>query len=455
MKTRVRFAPSPTGFLHIGSARTALFNWLYARHIGGEFILRIEDTDLERSKQEFLDEILDSLKWLGLDWDGELTFQSKRLDMYRKSAKQLLDKGLAYEAEGEIRDKDGNVTKDSKRITQKAVIFKVPQGKAIRINDLVHGPIDIDSGTIKDQVMIKSDGFPTYNFACVIDDADMGITHVIRGDDHISNTPKQILFYEAFGFKQPEFAHVPLILGKDKSRMSKRHGATSIGEYKQAGYLPQAMVNFIALLGWAPGADPHTGAGREVISIKEMIQEFDIKNVKSVNAVFDIEKLNWMNGQYINKFSNDEFLDLLIPELENRGWINGQTDKKWLLKAVGLFKERARTLVDFFDWSGYVFTDEIKYEDEAVKKRIKKEGVADILKSAEIKFSALEDFTAVLTESACRQLADELKIKAADIIHPVRVAVSGRMMGPGLFELLEVLGKDKVIKRLEAAKKLL
>ena len=448
MKTKVRFAPSPTGYLHIGSARTALFNWLYARHTGGEFILRIEDTDLERSKQEFLDEILDSLKWLGLNWDGELALQSKRLDLYRKYAKQLLDKGLAYEAEGEIRDKDGNVTKDSKRITQKAIIFKVPQNKAIRINDLVHGAIDIDSSTIKDQVMIKSDGFATYNFACAIDDADMGITHVIRGDDHISNTPKQILFYEVFGFNQPEFGHVPLILGKDKSRMSKRHGATSIRDYREMGYLPEAMVNFISLLGWAPGGD------REILKLEEMVKEFDIKNVKSVNAVFDIEKLNWMNGQYINKFTNEEFLNLLTPGLKAKGWINESTDKVWLLKVAGLFKERARTTIDFFDWADYVFVEDIKYEDEAVNKRLKKPGVSDILKSAKNKFSKLEDFTASLTEAACRELAEELKIKAADIIHPVRVAVSGRMMGPGLFELLEVLGKGKVLKRLEQAEKL-
>ncbi len=451
---RVRFAPSPTGFLHIGSGRTALFNWLYARHSGGEFILRIEDTDLERSKQEFLDEILDSLKWLGLDWDGELVFQSKRLDIYRKAAKQLLDKGLAYEAEGEIRDKDGNVIKDSKRITQKAIIFKVPQGKVITINDLVHGPIQIDSGTIKDQVAIKSDGFPTYNFACVIDDADMKITHVIRGDDHISNTPKQILFYEAFGFKPPEFGHVPLILGKDRSRMSKRHGATSIREYRQQGYLPQAMVNFISLLGWAPEADPHTGAGREILSLKDIVKEFDIKNVKSVNAVFDIEKLGWMNGQYINNLSNEEFLNMLLPELESRGWVNEATDKKWLLKAAALFKERARTLPDFFNWSEYVFCAEVKYDEAAVNKRLKKENSAKILEGISAAFKGVNDFTAASLEEACRRLAEELNIKAADIIHPVRVAVSGRQMGPGLFELLEVLGRDKVIKRLELAKKL-
>jgi glutamyl-tRNA synthetase len=438
---RVRFAPSPTGFLHIGSARTALFNWLFARHNRGEFILRIEDTDLERSKKEFLEEILDSLKWLGLDWDGEILFQSKRLDIYRKKAKELLDKGLAYEAQGEIRDKDGNVIKDSKRITQKAIIFKVPQGKMITINDLVHGPIQVDSGTIKDQVMIKSDGFPTYNFACVIDDADMDITHVIRGDDHISNTPKQILFYEAFGFKQPQFGHVPLILGKDRSRMSKRHGATSIREYRDQGYLPQALVNFISLLGWAPGGD------REILSSKDIIKEFDIKNVKSVNAVFDIEKLNWMNGQYINKLSDQEFLDLLAPGLAERGW-------KCDLKTARLFKERARTLSDFFEWSEYVFSDQIKYEDAAVDKRLKKPGVDKLLDETKVAFSALKDFNKETTEEALRKIAERLGMKAADIIHPVRVAVSGRSMGPGLFELLELLGRDKVIKRLEAAKKL-
>jgi len=421
---------------------------LYARHSGGKFILRIEDTDLERSKAEFLDEILDSLKWLGLDWDTELIHQSKRLDIYRKYAKKLLDEGLAYEAEGEKRFKEGSVKKDSKPNTQKAVIFKVQPGKIIKINDLVHGPIEINTDTIKDQVVIKSDGFPTYNFACVVDDAEMQITHVIRGDDHISNTPKQILFYEALGFNLPEFGHVPLILGSDRSRMSKRHGATSIREYREQGYLPQAMVNFIALLGWSPGKD------REVLPIDEIIKEFDIKNAKSVNAVFDIEKLNWMNGQYINKFDNQELLDLLMPELKSRGWISDQTNKDWLLKVTGLFKERARTLVDFFDWSGYVFTDEIKYEEQAIKKRIKKEGVADILRSASERLTALKDFTAVSIEGACRELADELKIKAADIIHPVRVAVSGRMMGPGLFELLEVLGRDKVLKRLEQVKKL-
>lgn len=445
---RVRFAPSPTGFLHLGSARTALFNWLYARHSGGEFLLRIEDTDLERSKREFLDEILDSLKWLGLDWDAEPVFQSKRIDVYRKFAKQLLEKGLAYEAPGEIRDKDGNVIRDSDRIKQMAIIFKVVPGKLITINDLVHGPIQIDTGTIKDQVLIKSDGFPTYNFACVIDDADMEITHVIRGDDHISNTPKQILLYEALRFKLPEFGHVPLILGKDRSRMSKRHGATSIMEYRQQGYLAQALVNFIALLGWAPGGD------REILSLKDIIREFDIKNVKSVNAVFDIEKLDWMNSQYINNLKDEEFLKYLLPILKEKGVSIEKYDKKWLLKVAALYKERTKKLSDFPDWSYYVFSDEIKYEDEAVNKRLKKPGVAKLLDEARAAFSSLKDFSKESTEEAVRKIAEHLNVKAADIIHPVRVAVSGRAQGPGLFELLEVLGRDKVIKRLESAKKL-
>jgi glutamyl-tRNA synthetase len=282
----------------------------------------------------------------------------------------------------------------------------------------------------------------------------MRITHVIRGDDHISNTPKQILFYEALGFKPPEFAHVPLILGADKSRMSKRHGATSIREYRQQGYLPQSLVNFISLLGWAPGGDPHTGAGREIISLKEIIKEFDIKNVKPVNAVFDIEKLNWMNGQYINVLKDEEFLELLMPELKQRGWINDSTDRKRLSKVAALFKERARTLNDFFDWSEYVFSDDIKYEEAAVNKRLKKPGVGKLLNEVKSAFSGLGNFSKESTEEAIRKIAEAMNIKAADIIHPVRVAVSGRLMGPGLFELLEVLGKDKVIKRLEAAKRL-
>ncbi len=439
---RVRFAPSPTGYLHIGSARTALFNWLYARHLNGKLILRIEDTDLERSKKEFLEEILDSLKWLGLNWDGEPILQSARLDIYRKSAKQLLDKGLAYEAQGEIRDKEGNIIKDSKRITQKAIIFKVPQ-KIITINDLVHGKIEIDSSTIKDQVMIKSDGFPTYNFACVIDDTDMGITHVIRGDDHISNTPKQLLFYEAFGFKAPEFGHVPLILGKDRSRMSKRHGATSIREYKQAGYLPEALVNFISLLGWAPGND------REIMPVTDIIKEFDIKNVKSVNAVFDTDKLNWMNSEYIKALDVDT-LTPLIKEFLDKEDLEG-LDELNLKKIVKLFTIRIKTLGEFKQEAGYFLKDNLEYDAEQLAKLAHRPNIKENLIKFRDTLSGLNEFTILNTEEALRNLAKELNISAGELIHPSRFILTGKSVGPGIFDVFELLGKDRVLKRFDSA----
>lgn len=430
MMVRVRFAPSPTGYLHIGSARTALFNWLFARHNEGKFLLRIEDTDVARSKKEYLDEILDSLRWLGLDRDEEPVYQSKRLDIYRTFAERLLNQEKAYKAENG------------------AIIFKMPQ-EQISIDDLVHGRIEFDSSILKDLVLIKADGTPTYNFACVIDDAQMEISHVIRGDDHISNTPKQLVVYKALELKHPEFAHIPLILGKDRSRMSKRHGAASIREYRQQGFLPQALVNFITLLGWAPGED------REIMALEDIKKEFSLKDIRSANAVFDIDKLTWMNGQYIKEMSCEEFLDLLLPGLKNRGWVKEPINREWLLKVASLFRERARTLPDFFDQSEYIFVEEIKFDQKAVDKRLKKPKAPKVLEGITEKFSQLEDFNAKTAEEVCRELAQQMDVKAADIIHPVRVAVSGRMAGPGLFELLEVLGKETVAKRLELAKKLI
>ena len=284
---RVRFAPSPTGNLHIGGARTALFNWLYAKAKGGKFILRIEDTDLARSKKEFLDEILNSLSWLGLDWD-EIYYQSERFQLYRDYANQLLDKGLAY--------KDGE-----------AIIFKVTPQK-IKIIDLIRNePIEFDASVIKDQVLIKSDLSPTYNFACVIDDALMKVSHIIRGDDHISNTPKQIIMYQALGFPVPEFAHLPLILGTEGGRLSKRTGATAISDYRKMGYLPGALVNYLLLLGWSPGEN------QEIIELKEASGKFDIKDANKTAAAFNLEKLNWLNSQYIKKLNDEELLELVKP----------------------------------------------------------------------------------------------------------------------------------------------
>ncbi|MFH0838624.1 MAG: glutamate--tRNA ligase [Candidatus Omnitrophota bacterium] len=440
---KVRFAPSPTGYLHIGSARTALFNWLYARHCGGKFMLRIEDTDPVRSKQEFLDEILDSLQWLGLDWDDAPVLQSQRLDIYRKYAKELLEKGLAYEAEGQIRDKDGNIIKDSSRITQKAIIFKVPQSKSITIHDLVHGPIHIDSSTIKDQVMIKSDGFPTYNFACAVDDASMGISHVIRGDDHISNTPKQILFYEALGFTMPEFAHAPLILGKDRSRMSKRHGATSIREYRQAGYLSQALVNFISLLGWAPGDN------KEIMPRDDIIKEFDIKNVKSVNAVFDVDKLNWMNSEHIKSLDFDtlSFLMREFLDTEELKKISAEQFKK----LISLYTMRIHTLSQLKEEADYFFKEDLAYTQEGILRLAQKPRIKENLAKLRNALSHSDEFTVITTEEILRNLAKELNISAGELIHPSRFILTNKTMGPGIFDLFELLGKEKVLKRFDTA----
>ncbi|MFH1791378.1 MAG: glutamate--tRNA ligase family protein [Candidatus Omnitrophota bacterium] len=273
-KVRVRFAPSPTGYLHLGSARTALFNWLYARRTGGVMVLRIEDTDRERSKKEFLDEIIEDMKWMGLDWDEGPFFQSERADLYRRAADELLKKGLAY--------REGN-----------AIIFKVEKGRVIRIDDLVHGAIEFNTDEIKDQVLIKSDGLPAYNFACVVDDNDMGITHIVRGDDHISNTPKQVLFYGALGYARPAFAHMPLMMGVDGAKLSKRHGGVAVFEYREEGFLPEALANYLLLLGWSPKD------GSELISLGEAARGFDISDINDTQVRFDIQKLKWLNGEYI------------------------------------------------------------------------------------------------------------------------------------------------------------
>lgn len=416
----VRFAPSPTGFLHIGGARTALFNWLFARHQKGKFILRIEDTDLVRSEKRYLDEILESLKWLGLDWD-EIYFQSQRFDIYREYAQKLLKEGKAYEE-------------------KPAIIFKV-QPRKIKIDDIVHGAIEFDSENIKDQVLIKSDNSPAYNFACVIDDALLGISHIIRGDDHISNTPKQIMLYEALGFALPKFAHIPLILGTDRSRLSKRHGATSLSEYKNQGYLKEALVNYIALLGWSPGDN------REILSLKEMVECFSLKRVGETGAVFDIEKLNWVNAEYIRRLSPDIFLDyvrgLLTPE-ENAIFAN-----EYLSKILTLIQPRITKLnrEELLWHIGFYLNDNIE-PDEKAKKILEKEGVKERLAAVIEKFKQIDDFNIVSTEEAIRSLATKMQLKAADFIHPIRASVTGKTIGAGLFEILNVLGKEKVIQRL-------
>ncbi len=420
---RVRFAPSPTGFLHIGSARSALFNWLFARHEKGRFLLRIEDTDKVRSKSEFLDEILASLKWLGMDWDEEPVYQSKREELYKKAAEKLIKEGKAY--------KEGD-----------AIRFRMPE-KKIKVNDITRGEIKFDSEVLKDEVLIKSDGSPTYNFACVIDDADMKITHVIRGDDHISNTPKQIAIYEALGYAIPEFAHIPLILGPDGSRMSKRHGATSIMEYKKEGYLPDALVNFLALMGWSPGDD------REILSKEELIKEFTLERINKTSAAFGIDKLNWLNGQYIKEKDPKALLELLLPVLRDKKIIGKDFDREKLLDLIELYKVRMKTLADFAEHVSVFYSDKIDFDEKGVKKHLKKKGAKKLLATWAKRLSGLSSFKKDILEENCRKLADELNVKPSGLIHPTRVAITGRTVGAGLFETMEVMGKDMVLTRLD------
>jgi glutamyl-tRNA synthetase len=418
---RVRFAPSPTGNLHIGGARTALFNWMYARAKSGKFILRIEDTDLVRSKKEYLDEILHSLKWLGMDWD-ELYHQSERFQIYRDYAQALLSKGLAYQ-EGQ------------------AIIFKVQPGK-LKISDLIHGEIEFDASLIKDQVLIKSDLSPTYNFACVVDDASMHITHIIRGDDHISNTPKQIILYQALGFPIPEFAHLPLIMGAE-GRLSKRTGATAISDYRAMGYLPQALVNYLLLLGWSPGEN------QEIVDIKEAIKKFDITHANKTASQFNLEKLNWANAQYIKKLAPEELLELVRPLLLEKKYIADNFDSNYLLSVVKLFRERITTLADFADYSDFLFNETIDISPEA-RKRLEAKDYSREFKLLIERLDGLKRLDHLSIETSFRSLVSELQIKAAELVHPVRAALTGKTIGPGLFELMETLGKEKIRQRLNA-----
>ena len=418
---RVRFAPSPTGYLHLGSARTALFNWLYARHTNGKLLLRIEDTDKTRSKGEFLDEILDDLKWLGIDWDEKPIFQSKRTSTYKKYASQLLDKRLAYK-EGE------------------AIIFKVAKSRNIKLSDIVHGEIDFNTDEIKDQVLIKSDGFPAYNFACAIDDYEMGITHVIRGADHISNTPKQLLFYEALGLNPPRFAHMPLMMGKDGAKLSKRHGAVAVVEYKKEGFLPEALSNYLILLGWSPGKN------REIIGLEETIKLFKIEDISNVQARFDIDKLRWINGEYIKNKNTKELTNLL------KNKIRGDINQDYLEKVVDLYKTRFHTLAEFTNLTRAFFTEDFPVDAEArekLEKYLKDNKTKKALAEFRIEIAKLKDFNKESIEKICRRLAEKYNIKPAAIIHPTRVAISGKTVGAGLFEMMELLGKKKVLERLE------
>ena len=464
---RVRFAPSPTGDLHVGGVRTALFNYLFARHHGGKFLLRIEDTDSERSTTEAISVILDGLAWLGLQADEEPIFQSQRLDRHAAAAEKMLAGGYAYrcfctreEIDARRKAKEeykydrkcldltrGEIDARLGRGEAFAVRIIVPEGE-ITFKDGVHGDMRVACAELDDLILLRRDGTPTYMLAVVVDDIDMGITHIIRGDDHLSNTPKQILIYRALGHKSPEFAHVPLILGNDKKRLSKRHGATSITEYREDGYLPETMINFLGLLGWSPGDD------RVIISRQELIDLFDIGGIQSKAAVFDDDRLRWLNGQYLGRAEFDEVAETL-RKLAREAFENGRLetvhDDEQLKGAWYLIRNRIFFLKDLFADFAYLFRDPNDYDEKGVKKHFLTEDAADRLERLATEFKRIEIFDVNAIENMIRVKSETWEISAGKLIHPIRLACSGATGGPGLFEMLEILGRDTVVRRIKAA----
>ena len=421
--TRVRFAPSPTGYLHVGGARTALFNWLYARHVGGKFLLRIEDTDKQRSTDEHTRVILDGLTWLGLDWDEAPVFQGARVARHQEVADQLLAEGKAYVEEGAIR-------------------FRLPPGE-IAWDDAVHGPISFQGDDIKDFVILRTDRTPIYNFAVVVDDIDMRITHVLRGDDHISNTPKQIALYRALGASLPMFGHVPMIHGPDGKKLSKRHGAEAVGDYEHMGILPAAMRNFLALLGWSPGGD------REIMTLDEMVRLFSFEGIQKKPAIFDMTKLEWMNGQYLSMAPAEELHPLVSPQLAQLG-LNGNQDA--VLKAIAAVKTRSRTTLDVAKQVAVRLDAKFVAFDDKAKKEIAKDP-AGYKASLEASLAVLRktDWTSEALEQSLRALADAKGVAAGKIFQPIRIALTGGTVSEPVNELLYVVGKEAALKRLEAA----
>jgi len=475
---RVRFAPSPTGYLHVGGARTALFNWLYARHTGGVFVLRIEDTDVGRSSWEMVAGILDGMRWLGLDWDegpeiggpNGPYFQSERLDRYRDAAERLVRTGHAYycycnpeqlKARRDAAAGDdsswqydracANLAPDEIERREaanmpRAIRFRMPPG-VTAYDDVVHGRIEFDNGVIEDFVVLRSDRHPTYHLSVVVDDIDMKITDVVRGDDHISNTPKQVLLYEALGAPLPRFAHVPLILGADKRRLSKRHGATSVMEYERQGFLPEAMFNFLALLGWSPGND------RELFTRGDLIEAFTLEGISSSNAVFNPEKLEWFNSQHIARLSGDELTDRLEPTLRAAGlWHDAYRLERrgWFHQVIEVLKPRAKKVADMVEQGKYFFTPPVGYDEAAVKKHLAGPGMAGHLEAWREAVKSVAPFDPATLEAALRRCAEERGIKAAALIHATRIAITGQGVSPSLFDVASLVGRDETVARLGA-----
>ena len=468
---RVRFAPSPTGYLHVGGARTALFNWLFARRYGGTFVLRIEDTDKARSTEEHVRAILDGLRWLDLDWDEGPFFQSQEAARHRDDALRLLEQGKAYvcfctPAELEDKRRQAQAAKVPYKYDRRClnlgaaerarrlsagephcVRFRIPDGET-SFDDVIHKLITVQNVQIEDFVLLRSDRTPTYMLSVVSDDVAMRATHIIRGDDHISNTPKQILLYRALDRQPPRFAHLPLLLGEDKKKLSKRHGAVAVGDYRDRGIRPEAMVNFLALLGWSPDD------GREIMTREELTQAFSLEGVGNRGAVFDHQKLEWMNGQYLSRLGADELWPDVERELRRRGWWCEEfagAQRDWFRRLLDLLKARARTVTDLAEASAPYVADEFEVDPQAERKHFKDPEVAARLEALAAVLAKVEPFTEPGLEAALRGEAEKLGVGAAKLIHPARVAVTGREVGPGVFEALALVGRERTLARLRRA----
>ena len=457
---RVRFAPSPTGFLHIGGVRTALFNWLFARHSGGTFILRIEDTDRDRSTDEAIQVIMDGMKWTGLDWDEGPIRQTDRLDLYREKAMDLLKRGLAYwcvctpeelenrrkaaQARGESLKYDGRCrTRGISEPTETGALrFMAPQEGQTVVHDLIKGDIVFDNSVLDDLIILRSNGYATYNFSVVVDDGLMSISHVIRGDDHVNNTPRQVPLFEALGFSVPKFAHLPMILGADKTRLSKRHGATSVLAYQEMGYLPEALVNYLVRLGWSHG-------DQEIFSIQEMVQHFDFKHVQSSAAVFNPEKLKWVNAQYIRNGEPKRVAEVLTPFLEKGGYGEAAIDRipGGVEALIPPLRERSETLLDMVDGAKPYLEEFITMDETAANKHLTAPIAPSLQELAEL-IAAEPEFSKERLEGIVHGLIERHGLKMGKIAQPLRVALTGRTVSPGIYEVMALLGKDRTIQRI-------
>ncbi|WP_027723177.1 glutamate--tRNA ligase [Maridesulfovibrio zosterae] len=461
--TITRFAPSPTGHLHIGGARTALFSWLLARHNDGKFVLRIEDTDRQRSTQEYTDAILDSMKWLGMDWDGELTYQSERFDIYNSYIDQLLEEGKAYWCECTPEQVDAMREKAMKEKRKpkydgtcrekkfgpgenRVVRFKAPLEGRTSFTDMIKGPISVENAEMDDMILRRSDGSPTYNLAVVVDDHTMGVTQVLRGDDHVNNTPRQIQLYNALGWDVPKFGHVPMILGSDKKKLSKRHGALSVMEYEKMGYLPEAVVNYLVRLGWSHG-------DQEIFSREELIKLFNTEHLGNSPSVFDTKKLDWVNCEYIKTKAPAD----LVPGMRSFLSEDVEVEDAYLEKIIPLLQPRATNYKEMVEMSDFfmVSADVLEYDKKAVEKVFTPEAV-EILKSLTAKIEADEEFSHDSLESICKDFLEERELKFKAIGQPVRLALCGRTQSPGgLYDLMLVLGKNETLARMNRAASLI